>query len=236
VRKVWNRIRRAFLTGLLIGVPIGVTIWVGALLVSFLESAIHLVPRPYQPENLLGFKIPGLGILLALSTTMALGLAAESVVGRWIIGLYERILARVPGLSSVYVGVKQLMQQLFQSEKGFERVVLIQWPRPGTYSIAFHTGEAFIDKEGEQRMVNLFLPTTPNFTTGFYFMASERELIPTHLTMEDAFKLLMSAGLVEPPSRMTLPADVTPQMLGQGNHLVAPAYLEDLPVDPDDTE
>jgi uncharacterized membrane protein len=194
---VFNRIRRALLAGLLVVVPIGVTAWVMVLLIGFLEN--------FQPVSITGQKIPGLGILLALTTTFGLGILTESVIGRSFLGLYERILARVPFLSSVYNGIKQLMVQIFQSEKGFEKVVLVQWPREGVYSIGFMTSDAELCTPGDRKYVNIFLPSTPNPTTGFYFMIPYDEIIVTDLTVEQAFKQLMSVGIVSPDEPIRLP-------------------------------
>ena len=196
MKGVVNRIRRAFLAGLLVVVPIGVTAWVMVLLIGFLEN--------FQPESLIGQKIPGLGIFLALTTTLLLGLVTESVVGRSLLGLYERILARVPFISSVYNGIKQLMVQVFQSEKGFDKVVLVQWPRQGVYSIGFLTSKASVIGADGRQYANLFLPSTPNPTTGFYFMAPVDELVDTDLTVEQAFKQLMSVGIVSPEQHIDL--------------------------------
>jgi uncharacterized membrane protein len=196
MKRVINRFRRAFLAGLLVVVPVGVTIWVMLLLVGFLEN--------FQPVGLIGYKIPGLGVVLALSTTLGLGMAAESVLGRSFLNLYERVVARVPFLSAVYNGIKQLMVQVFQSDKGFEQVVLVQWPRKGLYSLGFLTSDAPIIVDDGKQYVNIFLPSTPNPTTGFYFMVPLDELVITELTIEDAFKQLMSVGIVAPPKKIVI--------------------------------
>jgi uncharacterized membrane protein len=193
---VVSRLRRAFLAGLLVVVPVGVSVWVMLLLIGFLEK--------FQPVSLIGYKIPGLGVALALSTTLGLGVAAESVLGRSFLNLYERVVARVPFLSSVYNGIKQLMVQVFQSDKGFEKVVLVQWPRKGVYSLGFLTSDAPLDTADGRQYVNIFLPSTPNPTTGFYFMVPLDELIVTDTTVEEAFKQLMSAGIVSPPHRVAI--------------------------------
>lgn len=187
---VVSRLRRAFLAGLLVVVPVGVSIWVMLLLIGFLEK--------FQPVSLIGYKIPGLGVVLAISTTLGLGIAAESVLGRGFLNLYERILARVPFLSSVYNGIKQLMVQVFQSDKGFEKVVLVEWPRRGLYSLAFLTSDALLVTDDGREYVNIFLPSTPNPTTGFYFMVPVDEVLNTEHTVEEAFKQLMSVGIVSP--------------------------------------
>ncbi len=204
-RSVLQRLRAAFLAGLLVVVPVGVTIWVLVALVQFLEGAIHLVPNAWQPETVIGRPIPGLGIVLALSTVMICGIAMQSFAGRNIVWLYEAVLLRVPLLSTVYTAVKQLLEQLFSSESGFRDVVLVEWPRPGVYSVGFLTGEAPLVVAEVVSHVSVFIPTTPNFTTGFYAIMPHDEVWVTDLSVEDGFKLLMSAGLVPPPTPLRLP-------------------------------
>jgi len=202
-RKWYQGLRSAFLAGILLGVPALVTIWVLITLVSFLEGAVKLLPKAIQPENLLGFPIPGLGILLALSTILLLGLATRSYVGSRMITLYERLLARVPILSSIYQGIKQLMEAVFASGKGhFQQVVLVEYPRRKAYALAFLTGDAFLQGADGTRMVNVFLPTTPNPTSGFYLLLPEKDVINLDISVEEAFKLIMSAGIVSPPTRL----------------------------------
>jgi uncharacterized membrane protein len=206
VKSIWGRIRRAFLAGLFVGVPIAVSVWVLVLVVGFLESAVNLLPIPLRPETYLGKNVPGTGLVLTVTTIFLLGFLAESYVGRWLLWSYETAVSVVPGISAVYSGAKQLMQQLTQSDrKGFESVVLVQWPRKGLYAVAFMTGESFV-KTDNGPMVNLFMPTTPNPTTGFFIVIPERDVVHTQMTVEEAFKLLMSAGIVAPPSPLTVPA------------------------------
>jgi len=199
-------VRRALFAGLLVVVPLGVTAWVLYTLVDFFDRVVGWLPVALQPETWLGRSIPGLGILLALAALLLVGASAENIVGRRLVLLYEALISRVPGVSAVYVTVKQLVEQLTGADRGFEEVVLVQWPRHGTWAVGFLTGSAFVQAEGVGRMVNVFLPTTPNPTTGFYFMVAEDEVVPTGMTVEEAFKLLMSAGIVE-PSRLALPPD-----------------------------
>ncbi|MBW2254237.1 MAG: DUF502 domain-containing protein [Deltaproteobacteria bacterium] len=202
-RKGYQNLRSAFLAGVLLGVPAAITIWVFITLVLFLEGAVKLLPKAIQPENLLGFPIPGLGILLALSTILLLGLATRSYVGSRAILLYERLLARVPVLSSIYQGIKQLMEAVFASGKGhFQQVVLVEYPRRGVYALAFLTGDAFLQGADGTRMVNVFLPTTPNPTSGFYLVLPKEDMVELDISVEQAFKLIMSAGIVAPPRRL----------------------------------
>ena len=195
LKEIYQRVRGAFLAGLLVVIPAGITIWVFVALVRFLEGAIKLVPEPWRPENLIGVAIPGLGVLLAITTVLFMGLMARSVGGRAVINAYEYVLLKVPVLSSVYQGVKQLLEALFSTDKDyFQQVVIVEWPRPGLYALAFYTGQSFLQAEGKPRMVNLFMPTTPNPTTGYFIMLPEDQVITTDLTVEQGFKLLMSAG------------------------------------------
>ena len=221
---ILQKIRTTFLAGLLVAVPLGVCAWVLVLLVTFLEKAIILVPKFLQPEVLLGFKIPGLGVLLAVTTLFLLGVGAQSYLGRQLVMLYEIVLLRVPILSSVYKGVKQLMENLFANDKGFEKVVLVEWPREGLWSVAFHTGEALVTQEGT-RMINVFLPTTPNPTTGFFFMLPEDRVMATEMSVEEAFQLLMSAGIVKPVQAVQLagelPEHIPPHLAIAGNQLAS---------------
>ncbi len=204
IRRVLRRLRAWFLAGLLVVAPIGVTVWVIYQLAAVLESAIRLVPKPWQPEALFGHPIPGLGILFALSFVFLIGVLTENFLGRRIIGLYEAILLRVPLVSSLYGGVKQLLEQLFTSQKGFEQVVLVEWPRRGLYSVAFKTGEAPVTHPDNVPMVNVFLPSTPNPTTGFYFMLPAADVIDTGMTVDEAFKMIVSAGIVSPDRALLL--------------------------------
>ncbi len=190
---------------MLVIVPFAVTAWVLVYLVSFLEKAVRLLPDAVQPENLFGFPIPGLGILLAVTTVLLVGLATNNYFGRRLVDLSERILSRLPLVSSLYTGIKQLMEALFASERGsFRQVVLIEWPRKGSRVIAFHTGEAFIRGDDGQKYANVFMPSTPNPTTGFYLVLPAEEVIALDLTVEEAFKLIMSAGMVAPETPMII--------------------------------
>lgn len=194
----FSRLRSAFLAGLLVTVPIGVTFAVLWFLVSQVDRL--------QPRLLLGRPIPGLGILLVLTVVLGMGLATQHWVGRLAVSTWERLIGRVPVFSSVYNGAKQVVEAaLAQGTRSVKGVVLVEWPRPGAWSIAFHTGESFARLEDGRRMLNLFLPSTPNPTTGFYFMVAEDEVLRTGLTVEDAAKLLMSAGLVGAPTDVIVP-------------------------------
>ena len=149
---------------------------------------------------------PGLGVITAITLILLLGLATRSYFGARFIGFYEKMLLRVPVLSSIYGAVKELLEMLVSRNDGaFQKVVLVEWPRKGLYSVGFQTGRSFVKVEGEGELVNVFLPTTPNPTTGFFFMLPKDRVVFTDLTVEQGFKLLMSAGLVPPSEGISIP-------------------------------
>ena len=182
-----------------------------------MDQAILLVPKAYQPETLIGRPLPGLGVLLAIGIVFTLGIAAQSVIGRQLVRLYEAVLQQVPLLSSLYNGLKQLLEQLFSSRRGFEAVVLLQWPREGIWCVGFVTGDAHVKSLDGREWVNIFLPTTPNPTTGYYLMCPKDEVVDTKLPVETGFKLLMSAGIVSPEEPIALPGGLSIAEVTAGN-------------------
>jgi len=197
-------IRRYFVAGILFFAPIGITIWAIASIVVWLDNL--LLPR------LLKLVIPGLeeppplpviGMLFTFVVIILLGVVARHLFGSEFLRAWERLLSRVPVARNIYAGVKQLFEAIFSSQHHaarFRRVVLLEYPRKGVYALAFTTGPArgVVQEATERHMVNCFLPTTPNPTSGFYLLVPEDEIIPVNLSVEDAFKLVMSAGLVSP--------------------------------------
>lgn len=193
-----SRLRPAFLAGLLVTVPLAVTLWVLWTLAAIIDS----LPLIIFEET-----VPGVGIVLTLTLVLLVGYTVRNQAGRQIVSFYESLLQRVPVASSVYNGVKQVVEAaVSRGADSVEAVVLVQWPRPGIWSIAFRTGRAWAQPEEGPRMVSVFLPSTPNPTTGFYFILPENEVVETDLTVEDAAKVLMSAGIVSPDWVTALPA------------------------------
>lgn len=194
----WPRLRAAFLAGLLVTVPIGVTLTVLWFLVSWIDAL--------QPQVLQDRTIPGLGILLVTVGVLAVGMLTQHWIGAGLVRAYEGLLARVPVLSSVYGGVKQVVEAaLAQGSSSVRGVVLVQWPRAGLWSVGFHTGDGFVVGDDGSKFLNVFLPSTPNPTTGFYFLVKEDEVVHTDLTVEDAAKILMSAGIVVGDAPVVVP-------------------------------
>ena len=209
---MFQGVRATFLAGLLVVVPFAVTLWVIITIIGFVDAWIKpewiAAGMAYYPDVLpqSNGRPPGLGVVAALVVVFTLGLGTRSYFGRAIIGFYERLLARVPVLSIISGAVKELLEMLVSRNDGaFQKVVMVEWPRKGLYSVGFQTGESFVTVEGEGRLVNVFLPTTPNPTTGFFFMLPADRVVFTDLTVEQGFKLLMSAGLVPPSEGIHVP-------------------------------
>ncbi len=198
-------VARYFVAGLIFFAPIGITVWAIAAIVRWLDDLFLprvlkvLFPGLEEPPA-----IPLVGMLFTFIVIIVLGVLARHLFGGEFLRAWERLLARVPVARSIYGGVKQLMEAIFSPDRvsRFRRVVLIEYPRKGLYALAFTTGPArgVVQDATQQHMINVFLPTTPNPTSGFYLLVPEVELIEVDLSVEDAFKLVMSAGLVVPSS------------------------------------
>ena len=197
-------IRRYFVAGILFFAPIGVTIWAIVSIIVWLDNLLLpgflklVIPGLDDPPPL-----PLIGMLFTFFVIIVLGVIARHLLGGEFQRAWERLLARVPVARSIYGGVKQLLEAIFTSSNQsarFNRVVLIEYPRIGVYALAFTTGAArgVVQRVTEQPMINCFVPTTPNPTSGFYLLVPDSDVIDVDLSVEDAFKLVMSAGLVSP--------------------------------------
>ncbi len=199
------RLRNYFVAGIIVTIPLVVTVWVFNKFVLQLDGVLHLVPSNWTiqgwsiGELLRG--IPGLGAVTTLFAVVILGFLTTNLVGRRVVRYTEKVIVRVPILSTIYQGVKQLVQALFTEDRSrFSDVVYIEYPRRGIWSIGFLTGETFdgaVDRIGVE-CLNVFIPTTPNPTSGFYLMIPREQVIHAGLTVEEAFKVIMSAGIVNP--------------------------------------
>lgn len=202
-RHFYQRLRAAFLAGVLVVVPMVVSGWVLLGMAQLLETTLVLVPNAFRPEHPLARS--GMGILLATILVMTVGFSASSYLGNRAIRFSEYLLAQVPLLSTLYSGVKQLLEAIFTTDKQyFEHAVLIEWPGPGFYALAFCTGDSFLHVTGGPDLVNVFMPTTPNITTGFFLITSRDKVIQTGLNVDEAFKLLMSGGIIQPKGPLVL--------------------------------
>jgi uncharacterized membrane protein len=205
-----GRIRNWFLTGVVIAGPLAVTAYIVWWFVDTVDSLVKkLVPVSFWPDTYLPFRLPGLGVIFAFLGLTLLGFLAANLAGRTLIALGEAILNRMPIVRSIYKSVKQIFETLFsQSGTTFRRVGLVEFPAKGNWSLVFISappGEklaAFLPS-GED-LVSVFLPCTPNPTTGFYFFLPAREIIEIPLTPDDAAKLIMSCGVIQPETQMAL--------------------------------
>lgn len=210
VRNALTRLRNYLVAGILITVPALVTCWVFYRFFLSIDGVLAVIPGNWEIRGLnikaLLTSIPGLGAMLTIATVIIVGFLTTNFLGRRTVAITERVIRRVPILSTVYGAIKQLLEALFSSDSSrFRDVVYIQYPREGIWSIAFVTGETY-DAASEvlgQKCLNVFVPTTPNPTSGFYLMIPQADVIRSGLTVEDAFKLIMSAGIVTPGSEAT---------------------------------
>jgi len=167
-----------------------------------MDAILKYVPPKYLPETYLHMDIPGFGLILVLLLIFIVGLLFRNIVGRKIVHLSENIVHRIPFVRILYSGIKQLVEAFFiQKNDAFRRVALVEYPRRGLYVIGFITGESKgeIQTKTNKKMMNLFIPTTPNPTSGFYILIPEDELITLDMSVDDAFKLIISGGIFSPP-------------------------------------
>lgn len=193
--------KRYLIAGLLVWVPLGVTLLVIRLVVELTDKTLLLLPAKYQPEVLFGFKIPGLGIVLSIVIVLATGMIVANLFGRTLVSMWERVLARIPFISKIYQGVKQVMETVLSSDgQSFRKVLLVEYPRKGIWTLAFLSGSssAEISHRLQGDLVNIFVPTTPNPTSGFFLMLPRDEVIELDMSVDDGLKMIISAGVVTP--------------------------------------
>lgn len=199
---LFGRLRNWFFGGVLVTAPVGITIWIAWGVIDFVDNRVRpLIPEPWDPENYLPFSIPGLGLLLVLASLIAIGMFAAGLLGRWIMHVGERLLARVPVVRSVYGALKQVFETILADRsRAFREVVLVEYPYRGVWAVAFVTSQT----RGEvQRLlpgetVSLFMPAVPNPTTGFLLFVPRETVRPLDLTVEQGLKLVVSGGIVTP--------------------------------------
>lgn len=195
-------IKRYFITGLLIWVPLVITGWVLSLIVSTLDQSLRLLPETIHPQHLFGFAIPGVGAVLTLLMIFLTGLLAANFIGQKLVVWWEKLLARIPVVNSVYNSVKQVSDTLFSPNgNAFRKALLVQYPRRGCWTVAFLTGQPGGDivnhLDGEH--VSVYVPTTPNPTSGFFLMMPVTEVVELDMTVDEALKYIISMGVVAPP-------------------------------------
>lgn len=197
-------LHKYFISGLLVWLPIVVTLVVFKFLVDLLSQSLLWLPRSLQPDVLLGMHIPGIGVILTVLVILLTGMLAANFIGSKLVALGDWIMARIPLVRTVYTGVKQVTQTLFSpGGQSFRKVLLVEYPCPGIWSIAFQTGEVSpeIQNELQEPMVSYFVPTTPNPTSGFLMMAPRAKVIELDISVDQALKMVISLGVVQPGSK-----------------------------------
>lgn len=197
-------LRKYFISGLLVWLPIIITVFVIKFLVDLLSKSLLLLPQYLQPDTLLGIHIPGIGVILTLVVIFCTGLFAANFIGSRLVQLGDSLMGRIPLVRSVYTGVKQVTETLFKpGGQSFRKVLMVEYPCPGVWSVAFQTGEVSDEIEGtvgEENMVSYFIPTTPNPTSGFLMMAPKSKVKELDISVDQALKFVISLGVVQPGS------------------------------------
>ncbi|HET9763630.1 MAG TPA: DUF502 domain-containing protein [Casimicrobiaceae bacterium] len=212
-------LRRYLIAGLLVWVPLGITIWVLAFLIGTLDQTVLLLPESLRPEALFGFHIPGLGVVLSAAILLLTGAVAANFFGARLISLWEAVLGRIPFVKSIYSSVKQVSDTLL-SEKGnaFRKALLVEFPAPGSWTIAFLTGApaAEVASRLSEEHVSVYVPTTPNPTSGYFLMLPRSRVHELDMTVDEALKYIISMGVVVPrPRRLAPSVPLTPAPVAQ---------------------
>jgi uncharacterized membrane protein len=195
-------IRRYFISGLLVWLPIWVTILVVKFLVDILDTTLLLLPAQIRPDALFGYHIPGIGVLLTVLVIIFTGMLAANFFGSKLVVLWDGIVSRIPLIRTIHMGVKQLLETIFSpSGQSFRKVLLVEYPRAGMWTLAFQTGDSTpeVDKSmNGEAMVSMFIPTTPNPTSGFLIMMPRKDVIEMNMSVDQALKFVISLGVVQP--------------------------------------
>jgi len=204
-----NRLRlrenfqRYFLAGLLVFLPVVITLWFLGWVIGLLDGVLDVLPAGLHPNSYLPFAIPGLGALVTVTLILFLGILTRGVATRRFLAAWENIFVKIPIFRGVYTAVQKLVQTFLGQSQNSRQVVMIEYPRKGIYTVGFAMGRAWRELERKQdaQLINVFIPTTPNPTSGFYLLVPTTEISPLDMTMEEALKLITSGGLITPDDR-----------------------------------
>ena len=199
--------KRYFITGLLIWVPLGITLWVLDLLIGTLDQSLMVLPAQWQPEAWIGMRIPGLGVILTLVVIVLTGVFATNFFGQKIVDAWERLLIRIPVVKTIYGGVKQVSDTLLSgSGHAFRKVLLVRYPHPEAWSLAFQTNVPDeVMRVLPDEHVAVFIPTTPSPVNGFYFYVKKSEVIELNVSVDRALKYIVSMGVASGEARPVTP-------------------------------
>ena len=194
-----NTLKRIFLSGLLLWLPLIATYFVIKFLVDLLNISLTFLPRHYQPDQLFGTHIPGIGLIVSILILLISGFFAANIFGRHLVGLGERVLERIPLVRSIYKAFKQVSNALLSdTSQSFRKAALIEYPKSGCHTIAFITAENIIKPNTNEEMISVYVPTTPNPTSGFFLMLDKKHVQELDLPIDEAFKFVISLGVVSP--------------------------------------
>jgi uncharacterized membrane protein len=193
-------LRRYLIAGLLVWVPLGVTLLLVTWMVEIVDRTLLWLPQPWRPEQVIGFGVPGLGLVLTAAVVIGTGIAMIHLFGFHLVDFGERIVARIPVVGAVYSAVKQVTQTMYSnSGQSFRQVVLVRYPHKDAWTLGFSTGDSHA--EARQRigrdLVNVFVPTTPNPTSGFFLLVPREEIVALDMPVEEGLKMLLSLGVVQ---------------------------------------
>jgi uncharacterized membrane protein len=202
VKSRWSdSLRRYFLAGLLAFLPLAITLWFIGWVIDLLDSVLAVLPDALHPNYYLPFAIPKLGAFVTLLLILFLGVLTSGVATRRFLAAWESLFIQIPGFRGVYIAVQTLVQTFLGQSNAQRQVVMIEYPRVGIFTVGFAMGRAWSHLEDKKnaQLVNVFVPTTPNPTSGFYLLVPSNEVTPLNMTMEEALKLITSSGLITPP-------------------------------------
>ena len=216
IQRLKQDLKNDLIAGLLVVIPLATTIWLTITIANWVINFLTRIPKQITPFNdlnpfLLNLLNLAIGLTVPLLCILLIGLMARNIAGRWLLDFGERVLQAIPLAGAIYKTLKQLLQTLFKDSKGrFRRVVLVEYPRPGVWSIGFVTGAigAEVQSHFPSEMVSVFIPTTPNPTTGWYAIVPESGVITLSMPIEDAFKIVISGGIVSPEALTLTPSTV----------------------------
>ncbi len=193
-------LQRYFLSGLLVFLPVVITLWFLGWVIGLLDSVLDVLPAGLHPNHYLPFAIPGLGAVVTIGLILFLGFLTKGVATRRFLAAWDSIFVQIPVFRGVYTAVQKLAQTFLGQSQSSRQVVMIEYPRKGIYTVGFAMGRAWheLEKNNETPLINVFVPTTPNPTSGFYLLIPANEVSPLEMSMEEALKLITSGGLITP--------------------------------------
>ncbi len=198
---MFKTLRRYLITGVIIWLPIIVTVLVLRFLINLMDRTLIVIPAEFRPEALLGFPVPGVGVVLTILVLLVTGMLGANLFGRKILSFWESILNRIPLIRSIYSGAKQVAETvLSDGDTSFKRVFLVQYPRKGVWSLCFQTSTDLAEIQGrtESEVICVFVPTTPNPTSGFILFVPRTDLIPLEMSVDEGLRMIISLGVVVP--------------------------------------